>query len=498
MDTDHGTAAEFARFYRTHTARLVAFLLVRGAAPDAAARLAQDAMAAAGEWTAVDAAAPEPPDGPAPGRDRAGELRAWTHRVALAGLERPAPPDPAGAAGSAPPAGGPMAPAAREAAAHGGWRALADRLAGLEPRRRRVIALTTVGCAPGAIGYELLLPTGKVHRTLRSVARLLGEPTEDALTARLAAALDELAAALDGVLDLDAGLAELAGRGGAGFPGAWGLDPRLPVPRWAAPAPPAPAPTRAPGPGREVEAPLRAYAARLAGCDGAHRAAVRGHLPAAELAAVRLGALFAFHTDRFRKDAEASWYRDSGVDFPAVDARAFADALTRDVTRARAAFDAVSGPGAAAPRRAGGLASWLAHDEPGSIEVSYGGIELAVALAEFRAGALAGALRTLSPSGAPDDGALYRALARVEPPVRLSIGRLRHLEADLSLAESTLPEGYYVDMTRDFAADDALNQDLIHGLDAIERTLAEAAPDDREAPAAQGDPRPGRRGGGRT
>ncbi|MFJ7203951.1 hypothetical protein ACIQWR_10520 [Streptomyces sp. NPDC098789] len=495
MDTAHGTAAEFAGFYRTHTARLVAFLLVRGADPGAAARLAQDAMAAARDWTAVDAAAPEPPGGHAPGRDRAGESRAWTHRVALAGLERSAAADPAGVAGSAPPTGGPLAPGAREAATRGGWKALTDRLAGLEPRRRRVIALTAVGCAPGGIGYELLLPTGKVHRTLRSVARLLGEPTEDALTARLTAALDELADVLDGVLDLDAGLAELGRRGGAGpygadyaraFPGAWGLDPRLPVPPWAAPVPPAPA---ASGPGSGPEEPLRAYAAELAelaGRDRAHRAAVRGHLPVAELAAVRLGALFAFHADRFRKDAEASWYRDSGVDFPAVDARAFADALTRDVTRAGAVFDAVSGPGAAAPRRAGTLASWLSHDEPGSIEVSYAGIELAVALAEFRAGALAGALRTLSPSGAPDDGALYRALVLAELPVRLSIGRLRHLEADLSLAESTLPEGYYVDMTRDFAADDALNRDLIHGVDAIERTLADGAPDGRGAPAGQG------------
>ncbi|WP_330334142.1 hypothetical protein OHS33_33330 [Streptomyces sp. NBC_00536] len=489
VDRSHGAAAEFAAFYRARTAPLVAFLMVRGAALGDAVRLAQDTMAAARDWAVTTdalAADQDPGDGGrARVRDRDRELCTWTYRVALAGLERRESARRAEGGEEAVPA--PPASGTREVPVLAAWEAVADRLAGLEPRQRRVIALTAVAYPPGETGYELLLPTGKVRRTLRSVGRLLGTSTEDALITRLTTALDELAAVLDGVLDLEAGLADIGGAGHGGgragvpvrgggpfaaagiaraFPRAWGFDPRLPVPPCAAPAPPTPAP----GPYRGPEAPLRTYAAE--------QAKWREHLPMAELAAIRLGALFAFHTDRFRKDAEASWYRDSGVDFPAVDARAYAVALTRDITRVSAVFDAVCGPDGEVPRRAGNLASWLEHDEPSSVEVSYEGIELAIALGRFRVRALGQALRAASPPGADTEGGLYRALTLAELPAAQSVGRLRHLRSDLSRAESTLPDGYYVDMTRDFASDEALNRDLIHGVDDIERLLADRTPAD--------------------
>ncbi|MER5732061.1 hypothetical protein ABT084_27655 [Streptomyces sp. NPDC002138] len=475
MDGSHDPVVEFGAFYRALTAPLVALLLARGAGPLEAVCLAQDTMAAARARVAADGA----PAAESGHRDRARELRAWTHRVALGGLERRTAPVPADAVGPA----APLLPSgARALPVCGAWETVAERLAALGPRPRRVIALTAVSYAPGGIGYELLLPASKVHRTLRSVGRLLGEPTEDALTARLTATLDELAAVLAGALDLEAGLAGLdaGGEGERGpyagfaraFPGAWAVDPRLPVPPGAAPVPPAPAL----GPGHGPGAPLRGYAAELAGRDEGHRARVRAYVPRAELAAARLGALFAFHTDRFRKDAEASWYRDSGVDFPAADARAYAAALARDVSRASAVFEAVCGPAGDAPRRADNLASWLERDEPSSVEVSYEGIELSLALGRLRASALSRALRaayTVSASGALADGGLHRALAPAETAARGAIGRLRALGADLSRAESTLPDGYYVDMTRDFAADEALNRDLIHGVEELERALAD-------------------------
>ncbi|MEV6951153.1 hypothetical protein [Streptomyces sp. NPDC051183] len=311
---------------------------------------------------------------------------------------------------------------------------------------------------PGEIGYELTLPAHEVHRTLRDAGELLGAAPPDALDARLGALRAELAAALEPVLDLEAGLARLSGAIGS----------RLPVPPYGAPEPAAPRPGEVGAPGSG----LRAYAAGLAARGIPYRMVERARFPVAELAAVRLGALFAFHTDRFRRDAERSGFPNSACDFTAVDARAFARALARDLAGAAPLFGAVTRSDAV--RRAHHLASSLERDDPHTNEIAHDGIDLALALGEFRRRSLDLALQALSPRRG-EGSALAEALSRCAFDAERVIVQLRTLSSDLSAAESTLPDGVYVDMARDFAAHEAYHLDLIHGIDAARDALSEGA-----------------------
>ncbi|MDJ0385153.1 hypothetical protein [Streptomyces sp. G-G2] len=334
------------------------------------------------------------------------------HRAhtALGGLERAAARDASPA--EAPERGRPLLPApVGDASLPARWRAVQERLDGLGVRQRRVVALTMASLTPGEIGYELLFPAAEVRRTLRSVSRLLDAPGEEAATRGLVDADHELAAALEDVLDLEAGLADTLTRLPSADPGLWPPDPRLRVPPYGAPLPP---PALLPGPA--TDAPLRSYAAQLAGRGPEERARVRGGFPVAELAALRLGALPAFHTDGFRRAAEESWSRPARVEFPAADAQALAAALARDTARAGALFGTVRGPGGHAPRLAGHLASWLDDGEPWSVEVSYAGIELALSLGRFRT-ALFGLTLRRTESEARDAG-LQAALLLSTAPTR--------------------------------------------------------------------------------
>ncbi|MFD9334479.1 hypothetical protein ACFWBF_08695 [Streptomyces sp. NPDC060028] len=439
------TDTDFEGFYRAQTAPLVAFLCVQGAALPVAARAAQDAMAVAGSWTARFGAGVRVPD-----------LRTWTYRIALDGLAgwaEPEDPIPNPLLADEP---------ARDQPAAG-----LDRLAELSPRQRRVVAMAMASCSAGEIGYELMLPAYKVRRTLRYAGKLLGATTHDAVEARLRDLRAELVGALDPALDLDAGLAEAP----RVLAQTSGLGSRPPVPPCGAPVPAVPPDAvNAPAPGG-----LREYAAALAARDDSYRRAERTRFPVAELAAVRLGALFSFHADRFRRDAERSGYRGSRFDFPAADARAYVGALARDIACASPMFDAIrssgSRSGTGPARLAYHLESSLEHDDPHTNEVSYDGIDLALGLAEFRRGALNLALRALPPHhGQTSD--LAETLRRSAFDTARVTEQLRSLSSDLSEAESTLPDGVYVDMTRDFAAHEGYNADLIHGIGAAQDTLS--------------------------
>ncbi|MFD9355819.1 hypothetical protein [Streptomyces sp. NPDC060031] len=449
------TDTDFEGSYRAQTAPLVAFLWMQGAELPVAARVAQDTMAVAGSWRARFGEGVRVPD-----------LRTWTYRIAVGGLVRWAEPED--------PIPNPLL--ADESARYQPAVGL-DRLAELNARQRRVVALATASCSAGEIGYELVLPAYKVHRTLRCAGKLLGAATHDAVEDRLRDLQAELVAALDPVLDLDAGLTEASGAAAARDGGArvlartGGFGSRPPVPPCGAPVPAA-APDAA-----DALAPggLREYAAALAARDDSYRRTERTHFPMAELAAVRLGALFSFHADRFRRDAERSGYRNSRFDFPAADARAYVGALARDIACAAPMFDAVrssgSGSGIGPVRLAYHLESSLEHDDPHTNEVSYDGIDLALALADFRRGALDLALRALPPQhGQTSD--LAETLRRSAFDTARVTEQLRSLSSDLSQAESTLPDGVYVDMTRDFAAHEGYNADLIHGIGAAQDTLS--------------------------
>ncbi|WP_329307662.1 hypothetical protein OG322_39500 [Streptomyces sp. NBC_01260] len=490
-DTASVSGVGFGDYYRAHAGPLVALSLLRGADLVEAARLAQDSMTVAWRWMdllgANAAGAAKDTRTPVVTTQA---LRAWTCRMAVGG-----------GCGALRPAHGTvpalLGKGSTDALAQARTVVALAPLSELNERQLNVTAFRLAGCAPGAIGYELGLSMPKVHRTLRYVGKLLGAETgarqargaeapgeaegsgaaEGSVEAdvRFAELLGELAAALDPVLDLRSGLDEVSGSIGADgttarrapVPTLWNLGPSLPVPPFGAPvlhsfAEPAPS-------------GVRAYAAGLARCDAQGREAALGGFPAAELAAVRLGAVFALQVERFRREAERSGTRATRGEFRREDARAFAVALAQDAALAAPMFDAVKDLDV--PRRVGFLASGLADDDPWTNEVSYDGIEASLALAQFRRAAVRAALRASHRPGADTSpqsgGPLAEALTQSLSDTHRMIHQLDELNSDLSRAESTLPEGYYVDMTRDFDLHQSFHADLALGIDAVREVLSQ-------------------------
>ncbi|MEX0168378.1 hypothetical protein [Streptomyces sp. LMG1-1-1.1] len=481
----------FGDYYRAHVGPLVALSLLRGADLVEAARLAQDAMTVARRWMdllgANAAGAAKDTRSPVV---TAQALRAWTCRMTVGGgcgVLRPAH-------GTAPAL---MGKGSTDALVQVRTVGALAPLRELNERQLNVIACRLAGCAPGAIGYELGLSMPKVHRTLRHVGMLLGAETgagqaggaeaqgevEGPGTAegcaeadvRFAELLGELVAALDPVLDLRAGLDEVSGSLGAArttarrapVPPLWNLGPPLPVPPFGAPVLHSFA--------ESAHSGVRVYASGLARCDAPGREAVLGGFPAVVLAAVRLGAVLALQVERFRREAERSGTRATRDEFRREDALAFAVALAQDAALAAPMFDAVKDLDV--PRRVGFLASGLAHDDPWTNEVSYDGIEASLALAEFRRAAVRAALRASHRAGADASlqpgGRLAEALTQSLSDTHRMIRQLDELNSDLSRAESTLPDGYYVDMTRDFDLHESFHADLAFGIDALRKALAQ-------------------------
>ncbi|WP_405680822.1 hypothetical protein OG239_02950 [Streptomyces sp. NBC_00868] len=484
-DTVSVSGVGFGDYYRAHAGPLVALSLLRGADLVEAARLAQDSMTVARRWmgllgaNAVGAAkATGTPVVTAQG------LRSWTCRMTVGGgcgALRPAP-------GTVPAL---LGKGSTDALVQVRTVVALAPLRELNERQLDVTAFRLAGCAPGAIGYELGLSMPKVHRTLRHVGKLLGAETvagqaggaevpgeaEGSAEAdvRFAELLGELAAALDPVLDLRAGLDEVSGSTGADeiaagrapLPPLWNLGPSLPVPPFGGPvlhsfAKPAPS-------------GVRAYAASLARCDAQGREAVLRRFPAVELAAVRHGAVLALQVERFRREAERAGTWATKDEFRREDARAFAVALTQDAALAAPMFDAVKDLDV--PRRVGFLAAGLAQDDPWTNEVSYDGIEASLALAQFRRAAVRAALSASPRPGAdaspPSGGSLTEALTQSLSDTHRMILQLDELNGDLSRAESTLPDGYYVDMTRDLDLHQSFHADLALGIDAVREALSQ-------------------------
>ncbi|MGW7414872.1 hypothetical protein [Streptomyces sp. NPDC054863] len=432
----------FEDFYRAHAAPLVALLLLRGTGLVEAVRLAQDAMTVAHRWTGRL--------GTSTGVDAQG-LRTWTFRLAAAarGGAAVATPDPLlGAGVESPPL-------------HTRTAAALAPLRELNERQLDVLAHRLTGCPPGAIGYELGLSMPKVHRTLHHVGRVLGAgPEAEERDDRFVGLLAELVGALDPVLDLKAGLDRVSDEA-LQLPLTFrGFGSPLPVPPYGAPL----LHTFA----EPVPSGVRAYAAGLAVHDAPYLDAERDRFPVAELAAGRLGAVFALQVERFRRESELSGFRTTRDDFTAPDARDFAVALMRDAARAAPMFDAVKNLDV--PRRAGSLVRGLSDDDPYTIEVSYDGIELSLALSRFRRAALHLALRAMHRPGVDTgheaQGPLADALRNSLLDTHRMLHQLDALNSDLSRAESTLPDGYYVDMTRDFDLHQACHADLALGIDA--------------------------------
>lgn len=220
---------------------------------------------------------------------------------------------------------------------------------------------------------------------------------------------------------------------------------------------------------------VRAYAASLARCDAQGREAVLRRFPAVELAAVRHGAVLALQVERFRREAERAGTWATKDEFRREDARAFAVALTQDAALAAPMFDAVKDLDV--PRRVGFLAAGLAQDDPWTNEVSYDGIEASLALAQFRRAAVRAALSASPRPGAdaspPSGGSLTEALTQSLSDTHRMILQLDELNGDLSRAESTLPDGYYVDMTRDLDLHQSFHADLALGIDAVREALSQ-------------------------
>ncbi|MFE5912835.1 hypothetical protein ACFQ6B_27655 [Streptomyces wedmorensis] len=497
-DTVSVSGVGFGDYYRAHAGPLVALSLLRGADLVEAARLAQDSMTVARLWMALlvanvggGAKDTRPPV------VSAQALRSWTCRMTVGGgcgVLRPAH-------GTVPAL---LGKGSIDALVQARTVVALAPLRELNGRQLNVTAFRLAGCAPGAIGYELGLSMPKVHRTLRHVGKLLGAETGPRQArgaeasgeaegsgvsggsaeadvrfaeadARFAELLGELAAALDPVLDLGAGLDEVSGSIGAdgatarraSVPPLWNFTPSLPVPPFGAPllhsfAEPAPS-------------GVRAYAAGIARYDAQGREAALIGFPAVELAAVRLGAVLALQVERFRREAERSGTRATRGEFRREDAREFAVALAQDAALAAPMFDAVTDLDV--PRRVGFLAAGLAHDDPWTNEVSYDGIEASLALARFRRAAVRAALVASHRPGADasprSGGSLAEALTRSLSDTHRMIHELDELNSDLSRAESTLPDGYYVDMTRDFDLHQSFHADLALGIDAVREALSQ-------------------------
>ncbi|MCX5205511.1 hypothetical protein OG897_29135 [Streptomyces sp. NBC_00237] len=489
-DTVSASGVGFGDYYRAHVGPLVALSLLRGADLVEAARLAQDAMTVARRWTDLldENAAGTVKDARTP-VVTAQALRSWTCRMTVGGgcgVLRPV-------RGTVPAL---LGQGSADALVQARIVVALAPLTELNERQLDVTAFRLAGCAPGAIGYELGLSMRKVHRTLRHVDQLLAaesailragraEGTTGA-DVRLAELLGELTAALDPVLDLRAGLDEVCGSAStaqvydsaststenttahrAPLAPLWNLGSTLPVPPFGAPVPHSFAEPTPSG--------VRAYAAGLARCDAQDRAAALGGFPWAELAAVRIGAVLALQVERFRREAERSGTRATRGEFPTEDARAFAVALAQDAALAAPTFDAVKDLDV--PRRVGFLAASLAHDDPWTNEVSYDGIEASLALAQFRRAAVRAALRASDrpgevPSPGPG-GSLTEALTQSLRDTHRILLQLDELNRDLSRAESTLPDGYYVDMTRDFDLHQSFHADLALGIDAVRKALSQ-------------------------
>ncbi|MGW8350851.1 hypothetical protein [Streptomyces wedmorensis] len=389
-DTVSVSGVGFGDYYRAHAGPLVALSLLRGADLVEAARLAQDSMTVARLWmdllvTNVGGGAKDT----RPPVVSAQALRSWTCRMTVGGgcgVLRPAH-------GTVPAL---LGKGSTDALVQARTVVALAPLRELNERQLNVTAFRLAGCAPGAIGYELGLSMPKVHRTLRHVGKLLGAETgprqargaeapgeaegsgasggsaeadvrSAEADARFAELLGELAAVLDPVLDLGAGLDEVSGSIGAdgatarraSVPPLWNFAPSLPVPPFGAPllhsfAEPAPS-------------GVRAYAAGLARCDAQGREAALIGFPSVELAAVR--------------------------------------------------------PGADASPRSG--------------------------------------------------GSLAEALTQSLSDTHRMIHELDELNSNLSRAESTLPDGYYVDMTRDFDLHQSFHADLALGIDAVREALSQ-------------------------
>lgn len=481
-----------AAFCREHAARLIAVLLVRGAAPDTAAHLVQDTLAAARYCS-----------------DRVPDLATWTYRVTTAAWDRrPAIPgpdepggtgDPRGADGAGATGGRPgpalLAVGAGPAAREPGREVLA-RLAPLGEEQRRVTAAAMLGWSPGRIAYELGVPAPDVRLLLREAATALDAPTAgrgpaghsggagpdvsgDPLREVFRDLLGTLVAALDPVLDLESALAVLGGPETCpglvralphvfGFDADFALRPHaVPTPRVRQPVPATETATASGG------GPSPAHASALHAHAGPRTGAVpvwyeiqeRGRQPRAELAAVRLATLLALHTDRLRSEL-----RMPGLTAPAEDARTFAVALARDVRAVADRFP--GGPGADASRAAGALVEALSEEDPDPLDVAEAALGLAKAVALLRARALDATLRAVRPQRA-SQGRLMEAVTHDLLRARNMSDELDFLEADLAY-DLLQPELPGTDAGRDLARHRAFNEQLCAGIDRIEEVHGDA------------------------
>jgi hypothetical protein len=211
----------------------------------------------------------------------------------------------------------------------------------------------------------------------------------------------------------------------------------------------------------------------------------RGLFPAAELAAVRLGALFSCHLDRFRSDIRQSRYRSSAVVFTAADAHAFADALARDIACAAPMLDAASASGAA--RLAGRLAANAEHDDPRSDDIATDARDLAVALSGFRRGALELALRAL-PVDADGGVELAEALRPSVHGADRMTGELQSSNRARSGAGPGSAGDHRADPGLDLVVHAAFSSDLVHGIDAVQDALSDAVAADLRSAGLGGVP----------
>jgi RNA polymerase sigma factor (sigma-70 family) len=152
-----GREDEFARFYRGHVSRLVAYLIYQGAAAHLAADIAQDAMIAAyRRWPEI----------------KSPRSYAWT--VAYRAFIRYALNDPEQPAGEVPEPT-PLLPRPGEAEAWLQEQHITDVLRALPPRQRQVLALTVDGWTPAEIAELLGLAATAVRSNLKKARRAATE-----------------------------------------------------------------------------------------------------------------------------------------------------------------------------------------------------------------------------------------------------------------------------------------------------------------------------------
>jgi RNA polymerase sigma-70 factor (ECF subfamily) len=152
-----GSEREFARFYREHFPRLVAYLLYQGATAQLAADLAQDAMATAWRrWAEITSP------------------RAYVYKVAGRAYTRRALEEPEFLAGEVPEPSA-VLPRPGEAESWLQQQHVLRVLRALPPRQRQVLALTVDGWTPAEIAEMLGIEPDAVRASLMKARRSAAE-----------------------------------------------------------------------------------------------------------------------------------------------------------------------------------------------------------------------------------------------------------------------------------------------------------------------------------